>query len=73
MQAFVQDFTTASSTTRDNARRWNVEIHLSPGGIVRERTSGEDWRDAVESALARSRIVAGQVSGIVAYPIPGAA
>lgn len=73
MQVIVQDLTPAASTTRYSVRRWNVEIHLSPGGIVRERTSGEDWRDAVETALARSRIVAGQVSGIVAYPIPGAA
>ena len=48
--------------------RWNVEIHLSPGGIVWERTWAEDWRAAIEAALARSRIVAEQVNGIVAYP-----
>ena len=48
--------------------RWNVEIHLSPGGIVWERTWAVDWRAAIEAALARSRIVAEQVNGIVAYP-----
>ena len=49
-------------------KRWNVEIHLSPGGIVWERTWAEDWRAAIEAALARSCIVANQVNGIVAYP-----
>ncbi len=53
-------------------KRWNVEIHLSPGGIVWERTCAEDWRAAVEAALARSYIVPAQVNGIVAYPAASA-
>jgi hypothetical protein len=56
-----------------SGKRWNVEIHLSPGGIVRERTWAEDWRAAIEAALARSYIVPGQVNGIVAYPAVSAA
>jgi hypothetical protein len=51
-----------------SGKRWNVEIHLNPGGIVRERTWGEDWRTAIEAALARSYIVPAQVNGILAYP-----
>jgi hypothetical protein len=52
---------------------WNVEIHLTPGGIVWEKTRGKDWHEAVETALAKSYIVAAQVNGIVAYPVATAA
>jgi hypothetical protein len=49
-------------------QRWNVEIHLSPGGIVWERVFGRDPKEAVQSALARSYIMPTQVNGIAAYP-----
>jgi hypothetical protein len=54
----------------DAAGMWSVEIYLSPGGVVRERTAALDPRQAVEAALARSYIVPAQVEGVSAFPIP---
>jgi hypothetical protein len=51
------------------SQRWNVEIHLSPGGIVWERTLAKDPQEAVEAALARSYILPAHVNGIAAYPV----
>ena len=68
MQIVSHRVTTGPTPHFASGKRWNVEIHLSPGGIVRERTWAEDWRAAIEAALARSFIVPAQVNGIVAYP-----
>lgn len=48
---------------------WSVEIHLSPGGVVRERAIAGGPREAIEAALARSYILPAQVCGISAHPI----
>lgn len=52
-------------------RGWSVEIYLTPGGVVRERTGGRDPGEAIEAALARSYIVPGDVEFISAHPIVG--
>lgn len=48
---------------------WSVEIYLTPGGVVNERTVASDPRQAIEVALARSFIVPEQVCGISARPV----